>query len=78
MVASFDDASGAIGYAVSESSAACSFAFFLRLCGSTSSVVAVVSLAANEPVPGRTAAIELCNSRLELQKASFRMGFARK
>jgi hypothetical protein len=79
MVASVDDASGAIGYAASESSTACSFAFFRRRCGSTSAaLVAASSLAACCPGPDRIAAIELCNSRPELPNLSLSVGFAQK
>jgi len=78
--ASFDDASCGIGYAASVFSvatAASSFAFFRRLCGSTSSAVAF-SFAACLPFPLRMDTIELCSSCLEVQNVSFNIGFARK
>jgi hypothetical protein len=79
MVASFEDASGAIGYAASESSVSCSFAFLRRRCGSTSSVdAAASSLLACCPRSDLMAAIELCRSRLDLLNVSLRVGFAQK
>lgn len=81
MVASFDDASGAIGYAISGFSDACSFAFFLRLCGSTSSAdgpAAAFRLPDCCWLADFTATIELCNSCLEVQKVSFNIGFVLK
>jgi hypothetical protein len=79
MCASFAEASCGMGYAVSGSSIACSFAFFRRLCGSTSSAMAgPSSLFDCCPFPDRIDTIELCNSSFEFQKESFSSGFARK
>jgi len=81
MCASLDDASCGIGYAASEFSTACSFAFFRRLCGNTSSVLGVPSSFAACCPPAFADLmdrIELCNSGPDLQNVSFSSGFARK
>jgi len=79
IVASFEEASGAIGYAASGFSASCSLALFRRRCGSTSSVAAgAFALLAWCPLSARMAAIELCNSRLDLPKLSLSVEFAQK
>lgn len=78
IAASFEDASRAMGYA-SGFSAANSFAFCRRRCGSTSGEAAAsFASAACCPFSARIAAIELCSSRLDLLKVSFRTEFAQK
>jgi hypothetical protein len=79
IVASREDASSGIGYAASDSSVASSFAFFLRLCGSTSSAgVVASSSSARCRGAGLVAAIELCNCLLESPIVSLSAEFVQK